>query len=238
MGRPARLLVAVGVLAVIGFGADRLAAHADADRIATTVQSDAHLSHRPSVTVGGFPFLVQVVKGRYDHIGVTVNDLFESGLQEPTVLRLEFGGVHIAASDILNGGVHHIAVDKVTGVAAIPFADLQTAAHVVGLSGLTAVPGSANEVRFTEAVSVAGVKVDVQITARVTVANGSVVVTARDVVAGGTPLPAAVTNSVLSHAAFSVKLPGLPAGVQVSGVTVTPTDVLVSVSATHLVLTR
>ncbi len=238
MGGPARLLVAVGVLGVVGFGADRLAAHAAADRIATTVQSDAHLSHRPGVTVGGFPFLVQVVKRRYDHIEVTVNDLFESGQRQSTVLRLEFAGVHIAATDVLNGGVHHIAVDKVTGVAAIPFADLQTAAHVVGLSQLSAVRGSTNEVRFTEAISVAGTKVDAQITARVTVANGSVVVTARDVVAGGTPLPAAITSSVLSRAAFSVKLPGLPAGVQVSGVTVTPTDVLVSVSATRLVLTR
>jgi hypothetical protein len=238
MGRPARLLAAVGVLAVIGFGADRLAAHAAADRIATTVQSDAHLSHRPGVTVGGFPFLLQVVKGRYDQIEVTANDLFESGQLQPTVLRLEFAGVHIAASNVLNGGVRRIAVDTVTGVATIPFADLQAAAHVAGLSGLSAVPGSANEVRFTEAVSVSGAKLDVQVTARVTVANGSVVVTAHDLVAGGTPLPAAVTNSLLSRAAFSVKLPGLPAGVQVTGVTVTPTDVLVSVSATRLVLTR
>jgi hypothetical protein len=236
-----RVLIVLAVLAVAGlYVADRIAAHAAADRIATAVQSDAKLADRPRVSVKGFPFLTQALKGRYDRIEVTATDLFKRGdPQGGATFRLEFAGVHIPASEAISGKVRRIPVDRVTGTVAVPFGDLQAAAHVPGLTALSAVPGGPDQVAVSETASIAGVALAVRLTARVTVGGGSVVVTAQTITAAdGSPVPAAVAKEALARAAFSVKLPGLPVGVRLTGVSVTPTGVLVAVGASQLVVTR
>lgn len=240
MARPVRLLVAVGILAAAAYGADRVAAHVAANKIAAVVQSDAHLADRPHVTVKGFPFLTQVVKGRYGHIDVTASDLFgDAARNGGAVLHLDFAGVQIPASKALRGEVVRIPVQQVTGSATVPFADLQSVSHVPGLSSLAGVPDSSDEIALSEQISVGGVDVAAQLTAVVAVDGGVIVVTPRDLaLANGVPVPAAVTKSVLAHAAFSVRLPGLPSGVSVTGVRVTPDGISITVRAGGLVLTR
>jgi hypothetical protein len=233
------LLVFAVVVLVAGYAADRIAAHAAAGRIATAVQTDAHLAHRPHVTVKGFPFLTQVAKGRYGHIAVKADDVFDLGEPVGTVLRLDFAGVQIPAGQALHGNVHRIPVQTVTGTVTLPFADLQAAAHVPGLSITGAVPGRTDEVALTEVVQVAGASVTAHLKATVQVQGSSIVVAARDLtMAGGTPVPAAVSKAVLAKASFSVTMPGLPRGVRVTTVSVTATGLSAAVRASNLVLTR
>jgi hypothetical protein len=47
-----------------------------------------------------------------------------------------------------------------------------------------------------------------------------------------------VRAAVLAHAAFSVRLPGLPPGVVITGVNVASAAVVVALGASKLVLTR
>jgi hypothetical protein len=239
MTRFVRFVIVLALVVLAGaFAADRLAARAAAGRIATAVQTDAHLSHRPHVTVRGFPFLTQVAKGRYDHIAVTAHDVFDQGELLGTVLKLDFAGVRIPAGQALHGNVHRIPVQTVTGTVTMPFADLQAAAHLPGLSITGMVPGRTDQVALTETIQLAGVSLAAKLTATVKVQGNGVEVAATDLsITDGTPVPAAVTKAVLAKAAFSVTLPGLPKGVEVTAVNVTPTGLAATVRATNLVLT-
>jgi hypothetical protein len=248
MPRLSRVVIALGVLGGLAYGADRLAAHLAQDRIATVVQADAHLAQRPAVRVRGFPFLTQAVRGRYDRIDVVSRDLFQragattaattAGGAAGSVLTLRFLGVHIPLSQAVNGKVHRIPIDQVVGAVSISFADLQAAVHATSLS-LSPVAGHPDEIALGETVDVAGRSIAVTVTGQVAVNNNRLMVSARDVtVAGGLPLPAAATAQLRSRATFSVQVPGLPGGVSLTRVVVGSAGLTIEVNRGSVVLTR
>ena len=237
--RPTRLIVAVGIVAALGYAGDRVAAHVAGDRIATIVKTDAGLARTPHVVVKGFPFLTQAASGHYHRINVTATDIFNTGQLPGAVLQLDFANVKIPLSTVLNGKVNNVPVGTVTGTVTIPFANLQAAAGVPGLSILSGVSGSADEIKVSEDVKIQTGNLTVLLTARVTARGDSIVVTPLDLTtAGGTPVPAAVKTQVLAEAVLSVKLPGLPSGVGINAVSVEAGGVLVTLHATNLVLTH
>jgi len=246
MGRLIKLVAVLAVLAVLGYFADRYVEHVAEGKIATVVQADAHLSARPAVKVHGFPFLTQLIGGKYHDVEVRADDVFQHGTPGGATMRLDFYGVSIPLSKALQGSVTSAPVDHVTGSMTVPFDDLEataTAAGIVGVTSLAAVPGVADTVAFSEQAVVAGpgglsVNLTAQVTAKVVFTGGSLVVTATGVHVVGRTLPAAATASVLSHATFSVALPGLPAGVHVTALSVLPAGLAVTVGSGPLVLTR
>jgi LmeA-like phospholipid-binding len=236
---PTRLIIAVGIIAALGYVGDRIAAHVAADRIATIVKTDAGLARSPHVTVTGFPFVTQALSGHYRRIDVTATDIFNSGQPPGAVLHLDFADVRIPLSTVLSGNITSVRVATVSGTVAIPLANLQAAAGVPGLSILSGVPGSADEIKVSDVVKVQTGNLTVFLTARVTAHGDSIVVTPLDLTtADGTPVPAAVKTQVLAEAVLSVKLPGLPTGVGIGAVSVTTGGVLVTLHATNLVLTH
>jgi hypothetical protein len=238
MTRVVRYLIVVVILGGIFFAADRFAAHVAASQIASAVQTDAKLARKPHVTVKGFPFLTQVASGNYKHIDVTATDIFQQGEPQGSVLKLDFAGVRITISKALHGDVGTVPVRSVTGTVAIPFADLLAVADIPGLTIISAAPGG-NQIKVSEVVAAGPTKVTVLVTAGVTVRGGSLVLSALNVTqANGKAVPAAVRQEVLAQAVFSVKLPGLPTGVQMTGVSVTASGLLVTLHANALVLTH
>jgi hypothetical protein len=236
--RPTGLLVVVGIVAALGYGADRLAAHVAADRIASIVKTDANLAQTPHVTVKGFPFLTQAISGHYRRIDVTATDIFQTGQLPGSVLQLTFADVRIPLSTVLSGKVNSVPVGTVTGSVTVPFANLQAAADVPGLSILSGVIG-ADELKVSEVVKAPTGNLTVLLTALVTAHLDSIVVTPIDLTtANGTPVPAQVKTAVLAEAVLSVKLPGLPTGVGITAVSVSNTGVLVFLHAVNLTLTR
>ena len=75
------LLVVLGVL-VAGFAvADSVARHLAEQRLADEIRTSEDLPETPDVTVHGWPFLTQVIAGRYQRIDVRVQQLpVSSGL--------------------------------------------------------------------------------------------------------------------------------------------------------------
>lgn len=238
MFHPFRALVALAVLLALLVGADRIVAHLAEHRIATAVRTAANLGQQPKVVIRGFPFVTQALRGRYARIDVTATDIFGSGDGNGSVTTVRLAGVHIPASKALSGRVVTIPVDHVTGVADIAFADIARSAHVPGLS-VRAVAGHDDEVLVDESTTVAGVAVNASVTAAVSLADNTITLKALGVeIPGGIKLPAAVLSAVRSHAAFSVRVPGLPSSVRLTGISVTPDGVEASLQADHLVLTR
>jgi hypothetical protein len=238
MTRTIRVFIVLVILAGIGFAGDRYAAHVAAGQIASAVQTDAKLARKPHVTIQGFPFLTQVANGTYKHIDVTATDVFQRGEPQGSVLKLDFAGVRIPISKALHGNVGTVPVREVTGTVAIPFADLLAAADIPGLTIISATPGG-NQIRVSEVVATGPTSVTAFVTAGVTVRGGSLVLSALGVTqADGKPVPAAVRQEVLAQAVLSVKLPGLPTGVQMTAVSVTAGGLLVTLYANALVLTH
>jgi hypothetical protein len=238
MRRTIWVLIVLAILAGLGFVADRYAAHVAAGQIATVVQTDAKLAQKPHVTIQGFPFLTQVADGKYKHIDVTATDVFQRGEPQGSVLKLDFAGVRIPISKALHGDVGTVPVREVTGTVAIPFSDLLAAADIPGLTIISATPGG-NQIKVSEVVSEGPTSVAALVTAGITVRGGSLVLSALNLTqANGKPVPAAVRQQVLAQAVFSVKLPGLPAGVQMTAVSVTASGLLVTLHANALVLTH
>jgi hypothetical protein len=236
------LVIAAVVLVGLAIGADRVANHVAEGRIAAVLQSDAHLAHKPTVTVHGFPFLTQAVGGTYDRIEVKASDLFDSvtGLHGSTgsVSTVNFDGVHLPVSKALSGDVDEIRVDRVTGSAVVAFSDVEKASGVPGLR-IGAVVGQPDQARLSESVDVAGVSATAEVTARVSVVGNGVKLEPVDVsLPAGVSLPAAVLDQVRSRAGFTVTVPGLPRGVRLTGVSVGPAGVTVAVRADDITLTR
>jgi hypothetical protein len=238
MRRTIWVLIVLAILAGLGFAGDRYAAHVAAGQIASAVQTDAKLAQKPHVIIKGFPFLTQVANGKYKHIDVTATDIFQQGEPQGSVLKLDFAGVRIPISKALHGDVGSVPVRSVTGTVAIPFSDLLAAADIPGLTIISATPGG-NQIKVSEVVATGPTSVTALVTAGVTVRGGSLVLSALGVTqANGKPVPAAVRQQVLAQAVFSVKLPGLPTGVQMTGVSVTAAGLLVTLHADALVLTH
>jgi hypothetical protein len=171
---------------------------------------------------------------------VTATDVFEHGATNGgAVLHLDFAGVQISASKALSNTVKTVPVKQVTGSVAIPFADLQAVAGISGVTITGAAPGVTNGIVATDVVTVGPTATTVLLTGTVTFVGNSLAVKPTAIaMANGKPVPAAVRASVLAHAAFSVRLPGLPPGVDITAVSVAAADVMVALGASKLVLTR
>jgi LmeA-like phospholipid-binding len=236
-----KLTVALVVLAALLFGADRPALRTAEQRIAAAVQSDAHLRARPTVTIHGFPFLVSAIRGRYGRIDVRADDVFaDAGTGAPadgSVVTLQLHGVRVPLSQAISGRVARIPIDRIDGTAQIPFADIAAAAPLSGVT-VAAVAGQPQQVVVGQPLDVGGVSVDVEVVARVAIAGTALTVTPVSASATGGQVPEAVLAQVRARMSFSVPVPALPHGVELSGVSVDGAGVVVGVHGAAVTLTR
>jgi hypothetical protein len=123
------LLVVVAVLVV-----DRVGARAAAHVLAGQLQSDEHLTERPSVSIGGIPFLTQVFGGKYDDVTVTAHNYKTSDGVTVTTLKAHLHGAHIPFSKVVNGSVKSVPVDRVDGSAYLSFGNLTRFLSTQGLT--------------------------------------------------------------------------------------------------------
>ena len=221
------LVVLAGLLAV----ADRVAATVAARAVADQVQASAALSSPPDVSIGGFPFLTQAFGGRYDSVSVVAVDV-DAG--ELTIGRLDatLTGVSVPLSDVLSGSVTEVPVASVRATALVGYDELSRRS---GDRRLTVVP-SGDRLRVTGSASVLGQTVTASALSSVRVEGGALVVTAESYSVGGAAASAAVTRALGGRLDLRIPVTGLPYGLQVSGVRVTPAGVEVDAGAGPTVL--
>lgn len=124
--RPGKVLtIGVVVLAVGSLVADRGAKLAIERVAASRMQSSLDTSKRPSVDMGGFPFLTELIRGKFDN--VTVDMVGASG-GKVTVAHLH-ADLHGVRQD--NGGVR---ADSITGTGHIDYDALSAAAKPLQIS--------------------------------------------------------------------------------------------------------
>jgi hypothetical protein len=118
-----RLLVALLVLVTLLVVADRVAAVAAERVVAERIQADQHLSHRPDVTIRGFPFLTQLVSGHYDRVDLSVHGLHSGSLVVSRVVA-HLSGVDLPLSDVVRQQVRRVAVAHATAEVDLDYAEV------------------------------------------------------------------------------------------------------------------
>ncbi len=224
------LLVFVVVLLGLATVADRVAVSAAEKQVATQLQQRGGLHGPPAVHIGGFPFLTQAFAGKYDdvRISLTAADL---GQPAGTTAEVHLRGVRLPLSSVLSGSVRQVPVDRLDGTAILSY---QLLADRIGPG--TTLSRDGDGMRITRTVDLLGQRLQLSAAGRLTVQGNELRIDAEQASAAGVSLPAAVVRQASSMLGLSYKVPQLPFGLQLTGVSPEDDGVAITVAGRQTVL--
>ncbi|SNQ50022.1 conserved exported hypothetical protein [Frankia canadensis] len=229
-------ITAVVVVVLLGLlvAVDRIAARVVAGQIAIQAQRSDALSSRPDVSLGGFPFLTQVVAGDYRDVRVDVRGQVQQGVRVDRV-HADLAGVRVPLGDVVRGQVRQVPVDHLTARVELTFADINTYLHGQG-SALT-IGAQGEAIRVAGSVAVLGTSYPVSGTADIGVAPAAVTFTPRELAASvGAVLPPALRQSVGELLTVRVPIAGLPFNMRLTSATVAADRIVFAASGQNVVL--
>jgi hypothetical protein len=228
------LLVLLGGVLVI---ADRVAAgyaeRAIADRVSQEVARQDAESSRPEVTVDGFPFLTQVLAGRYESIQILMRDVRGSvNGNSLTLPRLDVTARDVRAPlDTLRSGQGDVVASTVDGTATVSYASVAELTERPGLQ----LAEEGGKLVGTAPLDLFGQRVTVRGAAGLSVDDkGQIRVKFERLTADGLPnLPGAqaLISAYAQKISFTVPLPELPFQLVVRDVQVRPEGLVVTAAA-------
>ncbi|HEY0486368.1 MAG TPA: DUF2993 domain-containing protein [Mycobacteriales bacterium] len=238
-GRRRGLTVVVVLLVVFAgllVAADRAAAWYAEQRLAEqaaawAVRAGASANQKPAAHVEGFPFLTQVIRGRYDGVRITARDVGAGGLVASR-LDVHLVGVRLPLADLRAGDLSHATASEVTAEAHIPLSEFATALSPRGVT--VSVVG--NRLRIRVPFDVAGFKSSVTSLADVEASGGKLRVRLSDLRAAGAALPQSVADAVSAQLSTIVSAPKLPYGLELETVRVTPDGLVATASGRNVPL--
>jgi hypothetical protein len=220
------VIVVLIVLVIGDFVAKQVAQYEIASQI-TSADSAIH----PSVTIQGFPFLTQVISRDLKEIDISASNV-QAGPVTISTVSAKAKGIHVNGA--FNGG----EVDSISGTASITFASLQNAlsSQSQGIANISLSAAGPSSVKAS--FGVLGANVLTQ-TGTVAFKGSQVSVTWSQ---SGGDNGGGILGSVLGNSGtlpnLSFTLPKLPAGLQVTGLSVTSTGISLTVAAQHTTLSQ
>ncbi|ADP81471.1 LmeA family phospholipid-binding protein [Pseudofrankia inefficax] len=224
--------MALLVLQLVGLAVvDRVAAHLAASQMVSQVQKSQQLPTKPEASVGGFPFLTQVVAGNYKDIGLRIHRVAVSDLCVDDI-DLHVRGAHLPLRKLIGNDVTTMPIDRVVGTVKLTYADLN--AYLAGQPGDVRLAAAKNGMRVSAPVDVpivGQVKVfgDVRATVldnRLTIAPTALGVDGL----GALSIPAGAVRTLT----VDVPLSGLPMNLRLTEARTTSAGVEVTAEADHL----
>jgi len=209
-----RLVIIAVVLVAVIVVLDRVAVVAADHVVATRIQTQEHLPSRPSVSIGGFPFLTQAIGGKYDDVTLTVHD-FHGPVVPVDTISVELHGVHVGLGAVFSQHLSSVPVDSATARVLLSYDDLN--GYLRG-KGITVAPDGDGRVRVTGSVTVRGQTLSATGTATIDVGSDSLLLRA--------------VNAVT----IRVPLAGLPFGIELRSATATNRGIQVTATAQGLIL--
>ncbi|MDH6126310.1 DUF2993 domain-containing protein [Kitasatospora sp. GP82] len=116
-----KLIIGLVALAGLLLGADRIAVGVAQDEAADKLVGSGVLSARPTVSIGGFPFLTQALAGRFDSVRLSGEGVTVSDGREQVPLRsfsMQLSGVEVGS------GYRSATVRSGTGSGLVSYADV------------------------------------------------------------------------------------------------------------------
>ena len=234
-------LLVVALLVVALVIADRVAERLATQATAQQLRMSQHLPQDPEVSFGGFSFLFQAVRGRFDEVDVAAADI-PTPVVPVARASVRLFGVQAGLRDALDGQLTTVPVARAEGSVSLRYVDLDplVASRLTEFGVLSSLRDPVLSERdgrlaVTATVDVFGRPVPVEVDCGVaTDAAGVSVVPqrARLPLLGDQALPAEI------GARLAVRIPtqDLPFGLRVSSVAVTPDTLEVSGDSTGFVL--
>jgi hypothetical protein len=226
---PLVLLVIVLVLAVLAVAADRIALHLAEDRAATALQSSQGLSHKPDVTVEGFPFLTQLARGSFGEVVVSANDVTVGRAR-----NVHMKQVVVDLHDVtVPGDYSSVHAATATAHGSLGYDELSR------LLGTQVRAGSGGRLIAQPSVNVLGQTFTGTVSAVVHASTEhGLTFDAPRVSVDGVNVPSEVARLLAQVFARSISLAGLPFHVQVTGVDVNPDALVVNLAGRDLTYRR
>jgi hypothetical protein len=236
-GRWVGLWVVLLILVGLVVAADRIVEKVAEQRLVAAVTDEAKArgvtADSTDVTIGGFPFLTQVLRGRYDEITIDMRNAHSGDLRVEQLL-VTATGVDADTADLLNGTPKATA-DRVTGTAVIDYDALPKLLDYagVGVRGATFARAS-DGVRVRGTVTLAGQTVPLAATAKFTVKDGKLSVKVSEAQIEGVTLSPALQgplDRLQARMSFPVDLPTMPFGMKLDSVRAQENGLAVTVTA-------
>jgi len=236
------LLVFVIVLGGLLVAGDRVAANFAEKKIAEQVSKEVAAqnaqSSPPEVTVGGFPFLTQVLAGRYEKISIVMRDVRgDVNGNAITLPVLDVAAHDVTASlDTLRTGQGDVVARSVDGTATISY---DSVAALIDQPGLKLAERD-GKVVATAPVEVLGQRFTVTGVADLSVRGKQIQIRFSDATAEGLPaVPIAqqVVNGFIRQISINVDVPALPFQLSLKEVRATPDGLAVTASANDVPIT-
>ncbi|MDI9918987.1 LmeA family phospholipid-binding protein [Rhodococcus sp. IEGM 1379] len=118
-----KLIIGIVFLLGIGLVADFGAAAYAEYRVSRELRAGASLDADPEVTFNGFPFITQALNGKYKDVYIRATGVQSNIIGEVTV-EADLRGVSVPFTDLINGNVTQLPVDKLDGRMGINATDL------------------------------------------------------------------------------------------------------------------
>jgi hypothetical protein len=215
------LVVLIGLL----IGADRVAAAVAENQLASKIQQSQKLSQQPSVSIGGFPFLTQVLSRNFGHATIDINNLNSRGVPISHI-HADLRGVHVSS------GYNSATVDTLNSTASLTYAAISTAVtNNAGVGPVTIAQGSAADQVKAGYNLAAGVAVTADV--QVNLLSGNVLEFK------GIKLHTALGTIGLNQNLFDTKVPltGLPFGMQLKTLQITAAGLDITATGQNVALT-
>jgi hypothetical protein len=182
------------------------------------------------VDIAGFPFLTQAMAGRYDDVKISLT-ADELGQPAGTRADVDLHGVRVPLSEVLAGSVQSVPVDRVDGTATLSYALLSSK-----LGPDTRLTREGNRLRITRTVEILGQRLPLTAVGKVTLEGSDLVVHVDRAAGAGVQVPDFLLDQATRLLDLRYRVPTLPFGLRLTGVTPGAAGVDVRVQASNAVL--
>jgi hypothetical protein len=224
--RGRRWLIALLVLIALVVAADRVGVVVAEGAAASKIQKQQNLSQKPSVSIGGFPFLTQVASRDFSHITVDIHGLVADGVPISDV-HADLTGVHVASN------YNSATADTLVATAEVSYADLSAyvSKQAADIGQVTISRGTDGKLKASMSILSFSVSAQVSVTL---LANNTIEVKSGAI---STPLSGLGLTTPQGFD-YKIGLGTLPFGIQLGGLDFTGTGIQVSATAHNIPLSN
>lgn len=210
------LLIVVVMLLGLAVAADRVAVKVAEGQVASQIAQKGGLHGKPTVQIGGFPFLTQALAGDYHDVRIALT-AEQLGQPAGTSADVHLRGVKVPLSSVLSRSVSEVPVDSVDGTATLSYPLL---AAQIGPDTTLTKEGS--QLRITRSVELAGQRMKLTAAGQITLKGNDLVIDVQKASGLGVTIPSFLVERASNLLDLRYTVPALPFGLQLT--TVTPQD--------------